>query len=167
MMAASTEQQIRTFEIVKEEAIAASMEIVFETLLEQMGPDNQNPDGTPMPMKIEPWPGGRWYRDLGNNAGHFWGHVQAIKPPTLLQICGPLFLSLPAMMNVQYRLTEENGLTRMRFVHRAMGVYLAGPDPRAPERQHRVGLPIRENPQRCGRARRALSNQACYSINFF
>jgi hypothetical protein len=87
-----------------------------------MGPDNQNPDGTPMPMKIEPWPGGRWYRDLGNNAGHFWGHVQAIKPPTLLEICGPLFLSLPAMMNVQYRLTEENGLTRMRFVHRAMGV---------------------------------------------
>jgi hypothetical protein len=122
MMAVSTEQQIRTFEIVKEEAIAASIEVVFETLLEQMGPDNQNPDGTPMSMKIEPWPGGRWYRDLGNNAGHFWGHVQAIKPPTLLEICGPLFLSFPAMMNVQYRLTEENGLTRMRFVHRAMGV---------------------------------------------
>ena len=41
-------------------------------------------------MKIEPWPGGRWYRDLGNNAGHLWGHVQVIKPPTLLEICGPL-----------------------------------------------------------------------------
>ena len=27
-----------------------------------------------MPMKIEPWPGGRWYRDLGDNNGHFWGH---------------------------------------------------------------------------------------------
>jgi uncharacterized protein YndB with AHSA1/START domain len=122
MMAVSTAQEIRSFEIVKEEAIAASMEIVFETLLEQMGPENQNPDGTPMSMKIEPWPGGRWYRDLGNNAGHFWGLVQAIKPPTLLEICGPLFLSLPAMMNVQYRLTEENGLTRLKFVHRAMGL---------------------------------------------
>ncbi len=122
MMAVSTEQEIRTFEIVKEEAIAASIEIVFETLLEQMGPYNQTPDGTSLAMKIEPWPGGRWYRDLGNNAGHFWGHVQAIKPPTLLEICGPLFLSFPAMSNVQYRLTEENGLTRLKFVHRAMGL---------------------------------------------
>jgi len=121
MMAVSTEQEIRTFEIVKEEAIAASIEIVFETLLEQMGPYNQTPDGTSLAMKIEPWPGGRWYRDLGNNTGHFWGHVQAIKSPTLLEICGPLFLSYPSVSNVQYRLTEENGLTRLKFVHRAMG----------------------------------------------
>jgi uncharacterized protein YndB with AHSA1/START domain len=122
MMAVSTEQEIRTFEIVKEEAIAASIEVVFETLLEQLGPYNQTPDGASLAMKIEPWPGGRWYRDLGNNTGHFWGHVQAIKPPKLLEICGPLFLSYPAMSNVQYRLTEENGLTRLKFVHSAMGL---------------------------------------------
>jgi uncharacterized protein YndB with AHSA1/START domain len=122
MTAVSTEQELRTFEIVKEEAIAASIEIVFETLLEHMGPYNQTPDGASLAMKIEAWPGGRWYRDLGNDAGHFWGHVQAIKPPALLEICGPLFLSYPAMSNVQYRLTEENGLTRLKFVHRAMGL---------------------------------------------
>jgi len=121
-MAVSTEQEIRTFEIVKEEAIAASIDIVFETLLEQLGPYNQTPDGASLAMKIEAWPGGRWYRDLGNDAGHFWGHVQAIKPPALLEICGPLFMSYPAMSNVQYRLTEENGLTRLKFVHRAMGL---------------------------------------------
>jgi hypothetical protein len=63
-MAVSTEQEIRTFEIVKDETIAASMEIVFETILEQMGPYNETPDGMPLPMTIEPWPGGRWYRDL-------------------------------------------------------------------------------------------------------
>ena len=74
-----------------------------------------------MPMKLEAWPGGRWFRDLGDNAGHFWGVVQAIKPPSLLEICGPLFMSTPATSNLQYRLTEENGLTRVRFVHRAMG----------------------------------------------
>ncbi|MEA2260822.1 MAG: hypothetical protein QOJ51_3647 [Acidobacteriaceae bacterium] len=45
MMAVSTEQEIRTFEIVKEETIAASVEIVFETLLEQLGPFNETPDG--------------------------------------------------------------------------------------------------------------------------
>ena len=51
-----------------------------------------------MPMKIEPWPGGRWYRDLGNDNGHFWGHVQAIKQPTLLEIYGPLFMSYPLLL---------------------------------------------------------------------
>jgi hypothetical protein len=47
--------------------------------------------------------------------------VQAIKPPSLLEIAGPLFMSNPAVSNLQYRLTEENGATRMRFVHRAVG----------------------------------------------
>ncbi len=32
-----------------------------------------------MPMKLEAWPGGRWFRDLGDGNGHLWGHVQAIK----------------------------------------------------------------------------------------
>lgn len=121
-MPVSIEQEIRTFEIVKEEQIAASIDIVFESILEQMGPYNETPDGTSLAMKIEPWPGGRWYRDLGNNAGHFWGHVQAIKPPTLIEICGPLFMSYPAVSNVQYRLTEEKGITLLRFAHSAMGV---------------------------------------------
>jgi uncharacterized protein YndB with AHSA1/START domain len=122
MISTSTSQEIPTFEILKEETIAASIEIVFETVLEQLGPYNETPDGVSMSMKIEPWPGGRWYRDLGNNTGHFWGHVQAIKPPSLVEICGPLFMSYPAISNVQYRLTEENGLTRLKFVHRAMGL---------------------------------------------
>jgi hypothetical protein len=30
-------------------------------------------------------------------------------------------MSYPAISNVQYRLTEENGITRLRFIHRAMG----------------------------------------------
>ncbi len=114
------EQAVQTFEIVKEEEIAAPIGIVFETILEQMGPLNSTPE-KPMPMKLEAWPGGRWFRDLGNNAGHFWGVVQAIKPPSLLEISGPLFMSTPAVSNIQYRLTEENGLTQVRFVHRAMG----------------------------------------------
>jgi len=30
-------------------------------------------------------------------------------------------MSTAATSNIQYRLTEENGLTRVRFVHRAIG----------------------------------------------
>jgi uncharacterized protein YndB with AHSA1/START domain len=75
-----------------------------------------------MPMKIEPWPGGRWYRDLGDNNGHFWGHVQAIKRPTLLEITGPLFMSYAVVSNVQYRLSEEKGGTLIQFHHKAFGL---------------------------------------------
>ncbi|HVT98006.1 MAG TPA: SRPBCC domain-containing protein [Acidobacteriaceae bacterium] len=120
MAATVVEDVLQAFEIVKEEEIAAPIGIVFETILEQMGPLNATPE-KPMPMVLEPWPGGRWFRDLGNNDGHYWGAVQAIKAPSLLEISGPLFMSSPAVSNVQYRLTEENGVTRMRFVHRAMG----------------------------------------------
>lgn len=121
-MTTTQEQAIQTLEILKDEEIAAPIEIVFETILEQMGAHNETPDGVSLAMKIEPSPGGRWYRDLGNNAGHLWGHVQAIKPPTLLEIYGPLFMSYPATSNVQYRLTSERGITRVQFAHRAIGL---------------------------------------------
>ena len=124
MPATVMEDVLSAFEIAKEEEIAAPIEIVFETILEHMGPLNTTPE-KPLPMVLEAWPGGRWFRDLGNNAGHYWGTVQAIKPPSLLEITGPLFMSNPAVSNVQYRLVEENGITRMRFVHRAMG-WLSG-----------------------------------------
>lgn len=75
-----------------------------------------------MQFKLEAWPGGRWYRDLGEGNGHFWGHVQAIKKPTLLEITGPLFMSYAVVSNVQYRLTEENGVTVIKFHHKAFGV---------------------------------------------
>lgn len=114
------QQVIQTLEIEREEEIAAPIEIVFETILEQMGPYNETPE-TAMPMRLEAWPGGRWFRDLGNNNGHWWGNVQAIKAPKLLEISGPLFMSYPATSNVQYRLTEESGVTRLKFAHRAIG----------------------------------------------
>ena len=121
MSVSITEQTVHTLEFVKEEEIAAPIDIVFETILEEMGPRNEGEPGHPMPMKLEAWPGGRWFRDLGNNTGHWWGAVQAIKPPSLLEICGPLFMSHPAISNVQYRLTEANGVTRLKFTHRAIG----------------------------------------------
>lgn len=121
MPAVMSQEAIQTLEVLKEEFISAPIEVVFETILEEMGPLNQTPDGTALPMKIEAWPGGRWFRDLGNNTGHLWGHVQAIKRPALLEICGPLFMSLPAISNVQYRLTPEGAGTRLQFCHRASG----------------------------------------------
>jgi uncharacterized protein YndB with AHSA1/START domain len=121
MSTAVLEEAVSTFVVQKELAIAATPAMVWESILDQLGPKSEMPDGKPFPMKFEAWPGGRWYRDLGANAGHLWGHVQVIKPPTLLEICGPMFMSYPAISHVQYRLTEENGGTRLKLVHRAMG----------------------------------------------
>ncbi|MDB5353901.1 MAG: hypothetical protein JWN24_354 [Phycisphaerales bacterium] len=115
------EQSIQTLNVVKETEIAAPIDIAFEALLAELGPGSELPDGKPFPMKLEPWPGGRLFRDLGNNAGHFWGHVQVIKPPTLLEICGPLFMSYPAVSHLQYRLTAEGEITRLKLTHRAFG----------------------------------------------
>ena len=117
---------------VKEEIhVKASITKTFEALLEQLGPANEVPDVGPMPMKLEAWPGGRWYRDLGSEDGHFWAHVQAIKRPTLLELNGPLFMSYPVSSNLQYRLSEEAGGTLITFRHLALGLI---------EEEHRKGV---------------------------
>ena len=110
-----------TLNITEEICVRAPLEATFTALLEQLGPFNEVGDDKPMPMKLEPWPGGRWFRDLGDNDGHFWGHVQAIKRPTLLEIVGPLFMSYPVCSNLQYRLSEKNGETVINFHHIALG----------------------------------------------
>jgi uncharacterized protein YndB with AHSA1/START domain len=128
----SSQKPIETVEIQKAIDIAAPIEIAFEAMLDELGADAQMGDGTPMPFKLETWPGGRWYRDLGNNSGHLWGHVQVIKPPTLLEICGPLMMSYPAINHLQYRFAAQSSGTRLTFVHRGMGSISA---------QHREGMP--------------------------
>lgn len=119
-------ETVQTLEIKKEIVIAAVPEIAFEALLEELGPGSVGPNGNPFPMKIEPWVGGRWYRDLGETGGHkyghLWGHVQVIKAPTLLELNGPMPMSFPAINHVQYRLTAEGNGTRLTLVHRAMGM---------------------------------------------
>lgn len=121
-MSTTFEDAVQTINITREALIEASPEITFESILEELGPGSVMPDGRPLAMRIEPWPGGRWFRDLGDNAGHLWGHVQVIKPPALLELRGPMFMSYPAINFVQYRLTAEGQQTRLAFTHRALGL---------------------------------------------
>jgi len=120
-----------TLSIMEEIHVRASIDKTFEALLEQLGPLNEVPEKGPMPMKLEAWPGGRWYRELGDGNGHFWAHVQAIKRPTLLEFAGPLFMSYPVSSNLQYRLSEEPGGTLIKFRHLALGLI---------EEDHRKGV---------------------------
>jgi uncharacterized protein YndB with AHSA1/START domain len=111
-----------TLNITQEIHVNAPLETTFAALVEQLTTASEHPDGTPMPMKLEPRPGGRWFRDLGGDNGHCWATVQAIKRPTLLEFSGPLFMSYPVVNNVQYRLSEVPGGTLIKFRHSAFGL---------------------------------------------
>ena len=112
--------------VTEEVRVRSSLTTTFAALLEEMGPSNEGHNGAPMPMTLEPWPGGRWFRDLGDNNGHLWGHVQAIKRPTLLEITGPLMMSFAVASNLQYRLKEVDGGTLITLRHTALGLFPDG-----------------------------------------
>jgi hypothetical protein len=123
---ANEKLEIQTLDFTTEAVIAAPIDITWNAVLAELGPEGSMPDEQgntkPYPFVIEPWPGGRWFRDLGDNRGHLWGHVQVIKPPKLLEIFGPCYMSYPATNHLQYRLSDEGGgRTRLKVSNRAFG----------------------------------------------
>ncbi len=103
-------------EIEQQIEVKAPVAATFEGLIRQLTSINA------MPLKLERFPGGRWFRDLGDNAGHLWGFVQVIKAPTLLEIQGPMAMSYPVSGHLQFRLTEIPGGTKVTLRHRALGL---------------------------------------------
>ncbi|MFN7999238.1 MAG: SRPBCC domain-containing protein [Bryobacteraceae bacterium] len=103
--------------------INADIGAVFRSLLHRFGEGfTKPPGGESMQMVLEQWPGGRWFRDRGNGIGHLWGHVQVIKPPVLLELSGPMFMSYPALNHIELKLEQLPGGTRVDLRHRAIGL---------------------------------------------
>jgi len=102
--------------------IKADIGDVFKRVLYRFGEGSTRPDGETMNMILEQWPGGRWFRDRGNGIGHLWGHVQVIKPPVLLELSGPMFMSYPAINHVELKLDQIAGGTKLTLRHRAIGL---------------------------------------------
>ena len=101
--------------------IKAAPEKVFDGLIEHLC-NLEGEEGKPsLKLKLERWPGGRWFRDLGSNSGHLWGFVQSIKPPTLLEMFGPLMMSYPVAGHLIVRLTPTPGGTRLVFKNEVFG----------------------------------------------
>ena len=101
--------------------IKAAIGDVFRSVLHRLGEGNTNPKGESMQMILEQWPGGRWFRDRGNGIGHLWGHVQVLKPPVLVELSGPMFMSYPAINHLEVKLEEIAGGTKLSLRHRAFG----------------------------------------------
>ena len=119
----TTIAESQTFTVTEEIAVRASLDQTFQSLIANMGRLNQTPEGSPLPMVLEPRPGGRWYRALAGDDGHLWGFVQSIKRPTLLEIWGPLFMSTAATSNLLYRLSETPEGTLIKFTHTLVGPF--------------------------------------------
>jgi hypothetical protein len=72
-----------TVNVTEETLVRASLDATFAALLEELGPSNGGHNDTPMPMLLEPWPGGRWFRgprgrqwaSLGTRAGDQTAHA--------------------------------------------------------------------------------------------
>lgn len=109
-----------------ETRVRASLEDTFDAILAECGPEMRGAADAPMPMVLEAFPGGRWMRDLGDGNGHWWGSVQAIRRPTLLEICGPMMMSFAVSSNLQYRLRAEGDETVLTLRHTALGVFPEG-----------------------------------------
>lgn len=102
--------------------IAREADAVFAGMLREFSENMRYDDGRSMDMKLEAWPGGRWYRDLGDQQGHLWGFVQTIKSPVLLELTGQMFMSYPVCNHVSCRVTEIEGGARLTLRHRAFGL---------------------------------------------
>ena len=110
-----------TLDITESIDVKADIGEVYRSVLHRLGEGSTNAQGESMQMMIEQWPGGRWFRDRGNGIGHLWGHVQVIKPPVLLELSGPMFMSYPAVNHVEVKLEQRPGGTHVDLRHRAIG----------------------------------------------
>jgi hypothetical protein len=137
-----------TLDISQEVEIKAAQGDVFRSMLDQLSAMAPQSDSKPMDMVLEQWPGGRWFRDLGNGQGHLWGLVQVIKPPTLLEITGPMFMSYPAAGHLQLRLTQIAGGTLLTLRHRVLGFIEDGHRQGATEGWGRILQHIKEGAEK-------------------
>ncbi len=116
------ETQDLTLDLTQTVEINAAIGDAYKALIRRLTDESSTPDNKPMPMVLEEWPGGRWFRDLGNGQGHLWGFVQVIKPPTLIEIHGPMFMSYPVAGHVQFRLTQISGGVELLLRHQVLGL---------------------------------------------
>jgi len=111
--------------------VQGSLEEVFQSVLYRLGEGHVGPGGETLNLQIEPFAGGRWFRDLGNGAQYLWGHVQVIKAPVRLELSGPMFMSYPAINHLEVTLEPVDNATKVTFHHRAIGLL---------QEAHRQGL---------------------------
>jgi hypothetical protein len=122
-----------TLDLEQTVALSTNIDDAFRALLHRFGEGNTAPNGESLNLALEPFAGGRWYRDRGEGVQHLWGHVQVIKSPVLLELAGPMFMSYPAINHIEVKLEEAGKGTKVTLRHRAIGMI---------SKEHREGISI-------------------------
>lgn len=112
-----------TFQFEMEMEIEAPRERVWDSLVNHFGDWFRGPEEEDLKFRLEPECGGRLFRDLGNGAGHLWGHVQVILPPRLLELHGPMMVSNATVSWIAFRLEEKGKGCVIKLSHRAIGPF--------------------------------------------
>jgi len=127
MTAIETSGTARTTVVESEITISAPRERVFEAIVHETanwfwaGPaSKRNP-----PSMIEPWIGGRFWRDEsatgGEGAGELYATIATIRPPEMLRMVGDFASSHAYAGAITIRLEEQGGGTRVRVTHACSG----------------------------------------------
>ena len=119
-----------TMDVAASITIDAPLDRTFRCFVERIGdwllgyPSRENLD-----LKLEPYAGGRIYRDLPDGASIWWATVQIYKPNERLDFAGPLFVTAPSLshVNVEFE-TEPDGASRVTVHHRTIGETPAHPE---------------------------------------
>jgi len=111
-----------TLDLVQTIDVNTNIDDAFKALLRRLGEANTAPNGESLNLILEPFAGGRWYRDRGEGVQHLWGHVQVIKAPALHELSGPMFMSYPAINHIEVKLEEAGAGTKVTLRHRAIGM---------------------------------------------
>lgn len=111
-----------TLDVVQTVDVNTDIDSAFKALLQRFGKGNTGPNGESLNLELEPFAGGRWYRDRGEGVQHLWGHVQVIKAPSLLELSGPMFMSYPAINHIEVKLEQAGDGTKVTLRHRAIGM---------------------------------------------
>ncbi len=105
--------------------IDASPAAVQKAVVEDIGQWFVSPENNQnMHLRIEPFVGGRVFRDLGEGNGHLWAHVSVLKPG-LIEMAGPFASPVPAYSLIRFRFTEAGpNQTKLTFSHQAVGAVI-------------------------------------------
>ena len=71
---------------------------------------------------LEPFVGGRFYEDWGDDSGALYGTVMRVDAPAHLSVAGPMGMSGPVVALWSFDLDDDDGgRTVLRYSHRAFG----------------------------------------------
>jgi len=112
-----------TLGITEEIHVRASLDRDIAALTRAAGaPQRRDLSAGRADMKLEAWPGGRWFTaSWAAKNGHLWGVVQGHFSGRQAEITGAVFMSLSGVSSVAVPLEPERCGTLLIFHHRALG----------------------------------------------